>query len=455
VSRTLLLFLVVLGGVTLSASEALARRGGLATGGCTGCHRGGTEPMVRITADPALIEPGGSTVLTIHISRTNGTTGGFYLTSNGKGVFADIAGQSTKRVADAEVVHSAPKTAVGDEVTFQVRWTAPATRGGVDFDVWGMSSNGDGSSRGDVEKHARLNFSFGCTGVNAYVDQDKDGFGALDELGPTRVCEIGPGYSAKTGDCNDGNKDVFPGAPELCNFSDDNCNGMVNEGLPQMKLYYDGDGDGFGVPPRSPTDTRDHCGPFMGYSARQDDCNDMDPAVSPGAMEICGDFKDNDCNGKTDENKPACGAGWCRRISPSCDVKACTPGMPRAETCNAFDDDCDGVIDNGNLCDGGKVCFSGLCLTRGEAADAALAMRPEPGPDGGPGREGDAAVSLEPRAPAFDAGAPGTATGEPGGGRTPEPSSGGCSHGAAAPPAGAARLGVAAALALVSRRRRR
>ncbi len=267
-SRTLLLFLVVLGGVTLSASEALARRGGLATGGCTGCHRGGTEPMVRITADPALIEPGGSTVLTIHISRTNGTTGGFYLTSNGKGVFADIAGQSTKRVADAEVVHSAPKTAVGDEVTFQVRWTAPATRGGVDFDVWGMSSNGDGSSRGDVEKHARLNFSFGCTGVNAYVDQDKDGFGALDELGPTRVCEIGPGYSAKTGDCNDGNKDVFPGAPELCNFSDDNCNGMVNEGLPQMKLYYDGDGDGFGVPPRSPTDTRDHCGPFMGYSAR-------------------------------------------------------------------------------------------------------------------------------------------------------------------------------------------
>jgi MYXO-CTERM domain-containing protein len=129
--------------------------------------------------------------------------------------------------------------------------------------------------------------------------------------------------------------------------------------------------------------------------------------------------------------------------------------MPRAETCNAFDDDCDGVIDNGNLCDGGKVCFSGLCLTRGEAADAALAMRPEPGPDGGPGREGDAAVSLEPRAPAFDAGAPGTATGEPGGGRTPEPSSGGCSHGAAAPPAGAALLGVAAALALVSRRRRR
>src|SRR5205814_6415164 len=73
--------------------------------------------------------------------------------------------------------------------------------------------------------------------------------------------------------------------------------------------------------------------------------------------------------------------GWCRRMAPSCDPSTCVPGKPRAEMCNAFDDDCDGVIDNGpNLCAEGLTCYQGYCLTSSQVADAAAAMEPMPEP---------------------------------------------------------------------------
>jgi hypothetical protein len=123
------------------------------------------------------------------------------------------------------------------------------------------------------------------------------------------------------------------------------------------------------------------CATWPGYSAIADDCDDTDKDTFPGAMELC-DQKDNNCNGRVDEGARAtCGLGWCRRQAASCESTACTPGQPRPEQCNAFDDDCDGVIDNGdNLCPAGKVCFGGYCLTKDEAGDAAAAMEPVPEP---------------------------------------------------------------------------
>ena len=50
----------------------------------------------------------------------------------------------------------------------------------------------------------------------------------------------GDGYSECTGDCNDANAAIHPGAPEICNGLDDNCNGQIDEGS-------DLDGDGVGI----------------------------------------------------------------------------------------------------------------------------------------------------------------------------------------------------------------
>jgi len=44
------------------------------------------------------------------------------------------------------------------------------------------------------------------------------------------VDDDGDGYSECAGDCNDGNPSIFPGAPELCDGLDNNCNFTVDEG---------------------------------------------------------------------------------------------------------------------------------------------------------------------------------------------------------------------------------
>ena len=204
-----------------------------------------------------------------------------------------------------------------------------------------------------------------------YTDEDTDGYGVAG----TGICLCGPeGLSTATqaGDCNDDDALTHGGAPELCNGQDDDCDGLVDEdGAADpacVTFYKDGDGDKYG------DDAQKKClckadGAFNATSSG--DCNDADPAVHPGAVEICKNGKDDDCDGVQDtEGAQGCqsflkdadedaygvtGDGKClcsatapytAKLGGDCDDTNAAVSPVGKESCNGLDDDCDGVVDN-------------------------------------------------------------------------------------------------------------
>jgi hypothetical protein len=417
--------------VLLLAPPADAKNNGFPSESCGGCHRGGTDFKPRITFEPARIEPGGTVTLTLHVPNASGPVAGLYLQSNRKGVFSEVPGGGLQKISDTEMTHNAPRVGASGESTFQVRWTAPAMAGGVEFDMTAVSGNRDGGSRGDSEGYVRANMAFGCDGVDGYLDQDLDGWGVPDLRGPQRFCQLPANYTMRPGDCNDYDAKANPEGKEICNLYDDDCDGMVNEGLDQEVVYRDMDGDGHGGRLGA---MQMGCAGGFGWSSTRDDCDDANKEIHPNAKEVC-NLRDDDCDNRVDDGaRAACGEGWCRRLAPSCEATSCIAGPPRGELCNAFDDDCDGVIDNGeNLCVSGKVCYKGLCLTKEEAAEVAASMPPpDAGAADGPSGAGGAggANAGGGGSGAGGAGSPGTGGSAPPSEPTPHPKLG-CSYGAA------------------------
>ena len=372
--------------------EALGHANGAPIEGC-GCHSGGTVPTVMITPSLMTINPGQLVTLTVSISQSASQPGaGFYLETGGVGTLTAI--DSGTFLAGSGITHRSPRKGSGGFTTFTVGWTAPATPGGVNFNVWANSANLDGRQSGDAEGDGFLSMAFGCAGTKYYHDYDGDGVGAVTS-GYTVACSQPMYYSEKVGDCNDNDPKVYPGAPENCDGKDNNCDGQIDQGLTFMLYCTDADGDGHGVTGGA---TKMACGVSKGWGLCDNDCNDNDPTIYPGAPEIC-DGKDNNCNNQIDEGaRTVCGVGWCAKYADGCGAGAsqCTPGAPRPEECNDFDDDCDGVIDNGTdleLCKTpGLVCRAGYCIPAGSAgaSSGGASSSSGAGPSGGGVSDGSA-----------------------------------------------------------------
>ncbi len=132
--------------------------------------------------------------------------------------------------------------------------------------------------------------------VASYEDVDGDGYG--DEATSEEVCTLPEGKIGVGGDCNDDDALINPGADEVCDEVDNNCDGVTDDdAIDVVTFYMDGDGDGYGVE----GSTLEACAAPEGYSALSGDCDDGSGGVNPGMAEAC-DGLDTDCDGDTDED---------------------------------------------------------------------------------------------------------------------------------------------------------
>ena len=107
----------------------------------------------------------------------------------------------------------------------------------------------------------------------------------------------GDGFTSDV-DCDDNDDTVYPGAPELCDGKDNDCNTSVDDGLTFVSYYPDFDGDGFGDASGVGESLCED--PADGRVTDNTDCDDNDNTRFPAAPELC-DGKDNDCNAIVDD----------------------------------------------------------------------------------------------------------------------------------------------------------
>ena len=144
----------------------------------------------------------------------------------------------------------------------------------------------DGTGTDGTDGTGSTDGSDGSDGTGGPVDADGDGF-TEDE------------------DCDDTRSDIYPGADEVCDGEDNDCDEEIDEGV-LTTWYTDTDGDGFGLDSTGveacsqPAETSDAAG----------DCDDDDRTRFPGATEICEDGVVNDCDGSEQDARQACPYTW-------------------------------------------------------------------------------------------------------------------------------------------------
>ncbi len=205
-------------------------------------------------------------------------------------------------------------------------------------DVCDDDRDGDGYSEADGDcDDTDSTLNPGATEVEDGIDNDCDG--TADE-GTNSYDDDGDGYTEDSGDCNDASATVYPSATEDADDVDDDCDGVVDEGTSNND-----DGDA--------------------YTETGGDCDDDDENVYPGAVEV-EDGVDNDCDGAIDEGTNAYdddGDGYSEN-GGDCDDTDATVNPDADEIFDLIDTDCDGTGDLGM-----DLGEAGFIITGGASSD--------------------------------------------------------------------------------------
>ena len=220
-----------------------------------------------------------------------------------------------------------------------------------------VCNNEDDNCDGEIDENPIEAFVY-------YQDADNDGFGSSVTKS---ACSQPVGYISNQGDCDDTNPSISPVAPEICNNTDDDCDGVVDDNaIGMVTLYADGDGDGYGDIDQSILS----CSvTTAGYVLNSLDCNDANAMQSPLGTEICNNQDDN-CNGFLDEGASDAGTWFLDSdgdgygdftvwefgcdapvgyvsIAGDCDDSDPLYSPSTPETCDGTDENCNGFVDEG------------------------------------------------------------------------------------------------------------
>ncbi|NCG18153.1 MAG: hypothetical protein GWP91_03965 [Rhodobacterales bacterium] len=139
-----------------------------------------------------------------------------------------------------------------------------------------------------------------CDGFDDSIDADSDGAPDGCDVCPTQpdpdqLDGDGDGYGIAC-DCDDEDNDIGPGVVEVCDGTDNDCDGEIdNNAIDANEWYADVDEDGEG----DPLMPLMACEQPEGYVSNNTDCDDTLFTVRSSAAEVC-DGIDNDCDGEID-----------------------------------------------------------------------------------------------------------------------------------------------------------
>lgn len=363
--------LAVTAGLLLVTATAWSRTQGIMATSCTGCHGGADMSEVSLRFEPDVVEPGGTATMVIEINADNAAAAGVAILGRGVGSFSvspeqplvvsgDWVLHDQPKAAEGGMVEFRVDWTAPAEIgvaSFDVavlatngnRQASGDRPGGASVTIghgcepvtvyWDSDSDGFGRADawmvacgpdevyvetpgdcGDSDPERFPGAEERCNGLDDdcdgevdegvengafYLDFDEDGFG--DPAMLVETCSPEGGYVDNGLDCNDRSAANNPGATEICDYVDNDCDGDIDE------------------------DLRPTCG--VGLCRRVSELCDSTSGCSPGAPleEGCNGL-DDDCDGETDEE--GCPVGQAclgNQCVPSEDVPVDTAPLPSSD----------------------------------------------------------------------------------------------------------------------------